>query len=342
MLKSRAVVGALIVGAVAVASMFAASPAAAAVLPSGQRITVIDNQDNQYFVADPATAGLTEVGNGGVNDEYAYVEGVDVDDAGLGYAVGTYYNSGPIGGFVQTADANTGTVGAEVAVYFPDGGGGVIYPDACSGVDYTAGVVLIACSSDDEGDDDTTYVGEVDPATGELSLTYVLSNVNDEYSAYLPVLSLALNPLTGDLYFGSAYLFGEGQTAFTLYRFTAAGVVYVNDTEGPLVGLDFDRGGQLWTTTYLQFGESDEAGPALATVDLVTAEFPFAEYYTWSDEEELFLDFTSITVWGPPALAATGATVSPLAPAVAAAGILLLGSLLAAGTLVLRRRTADL
>jgi hypothetical protein len=338
MLKSRAVTGALIVGAVAVASMFAAAPAAGASLPAGQKITVLDNNDNQYFLANPATAALTEVGTGGVNDDFAYVEGVDVDDAGLGYAVGTYYNPGPIGGFVQTADANTGTLGAEVAVYFPDGGGGEIYPDACFGVDYTAGVVLIACEIDGEGDDDTTYVGEVDPATGELSSTYVLGNVNDEYSAYLPVLSLALNPLTGDVYFGSSYEFGDDQTGYTLYRFTADGVYYINDTDGPLVGLDFDRGGQLWATTYLRFGETLEAGPALATVDLATAAFPFAEYYTWADDEVIYQDFTSITVWG--ALANTGASITPAASALAAAGILLLGAMLAAGSLMLRRRDA--
>ncbi len=46
----------------------------------------------------------------------------------------------------------------------------------------------------------------------------------------------------------------------------------------------------------------------------------------------------AITVWG--VLAATGSTMT-IAPAIAASGILLLGALLAAGAIALRRRNAD-
>src|ERR1044071_2680318 len=88
--SSRVLTGALIVGAVAVASMFAAAPASAATLPTGQKITVIDQWTDQFYNVNPANAESAPFGTAvALAPE---IEAVDVDDAGLGYAIGTAYD----------------------------------------------------------------------------------------------------------------------------------------------------------------------------------------------------------------------------------------------------------
>ena len=98
MFKSRVLSSALVVVAVAAASVFAAAPASAATLPDGQRITIIDSIAWQFYEASPADASLTAVGTG-VPDEL-YLTGVDVDDDGHGFAMATDYSEGPIGAWI--------------------------------------------------------------------------------------------------------------------------------------------------------------------------------------------------------------------------------------------------
>jgi hypothetical protein len=115
-------------------------------------------------------------------------------------------------------------------------------------------------------------------------------------------------------------------------------VEYTDNFE--VLGADFDRGGQLWLSVdqfVIPALLANVSQLDLATFDFATNEVVVVAPFSSADPYEI--DYpASITVWG--VLAATGATV-PIAPAVAAAGILLLGALLAAGTLVLRRRSAD-
>ena len=79
MKSSRMLTGALVVGSVAVASMFAAAPASAATLPLGQKITVVDKYDLQYYNVNPADAVATPVGTGTSTDNWTWRMAQDAD-----------------------------------------------------------------------------------------------------------------------------------------------------------------------------------------------------------------------------------------------------------------------
>jgi hypothetical protein len=333
MKSSRVLAGSILAGSVAVAAMFAAAPASAATLPLGQQISVITPQ-SQFNFADSNTAALTAVGTG-VTDapEWEQFNGVDVDDNGIGYAISTSYPEGADGAALYAADAKTGTTTyiADVSFFFGDFS---LYPDECHGIDWTGGVLTLACVY--EGDFDVTFIGVWDFAAG---WAVPIVELNEEVDGDLPdgfefnyISALATNPTTGELY---AFSYGFTNAVYTVSE--DEGLTYVSSTvEYGVYSADFDRGGQLWVTTF-RFNPADRAiepgESGLATLDPATGTLPFTA--AWADQAEFI---SPITVWG--ALAATGSSVSAT-PAIAASAILLLGAILAAGTMVLRRRNAD-
>lgn len=326
MFKSRVLSSALVVVAVAAASVFAAAPASAATLPAGQRITVIDSDTWQFYEASPADASLTAVGTGVPGE--ATLTGVDVDDDGHGFAVATDYSEGPIGAWIFTADANTGLLAdpVQVTVSLPEVD---LDADECTAIDYTAGVVYAACVIYSEGF--TTFVGPIDPVTGVLVPEVQLSSVEEDVPGFLT--AIAIDPISGTLY-------GFMPSAWTL---AASGSTLVTDIVNPPVfGADFDRDGQLWITTNVAIGEGGlrPVYPALATLSLTDGSSPFLEPYTLGGTL-LGADIQPITVWGKaPALAATGVNQSP-AVALGAGALLLFGAVLAAGAAATRRRSLE-
>jgi hypothetical protein len=333
MKSSRILAGSILAGSVAVAAMFAAAPAAAATLPLGQQISVITPQ-SQFNFADSNSAALTAVGTG-VTDapEDEQFNGVDVDDNGIGYAVSTSYPEGPDGAALYAADAKTGTTTyiADVSFFFGDYS---LYPDECNGIDWTDGVLTLACEYD--GQFLATFIGVWDFAAG---WAVPVVELEGEAEGELPegfefnnISALATDPTTGELY---AFSYGFTNAVYTVSE--DDGLTYVSSTGAfGVYSADFDRGGQLWVTTF-RFDPADRAiepgESGLATLDPATGAFPFTA--AWASQE-VFV--SPITVWG--VLAATGSTMS-IAPAIAASGVLLLGAILAAGTMVLRRRSAD-
>jgi hypothetical protein len=336
MLKSRALTGALIVGAVAVASLFAASPASAATLPAGQKITVLNQFDDQFYTASPVDASLTAVG---IPDTIAgCVEGVDVDDNGLGYAIasdvpffsfesGCNGDEGALPAAVFPADANTGLLGAGVQVTLDLGLDGLRDADNCSAIDYTDGVVTAACMIIVSEEFAVTFVGTLDPATGLMQPDFAFDGGE---LPFLYVTAIATDPITGELYLFTVEAVPEGGFFFGIYTIDEVnGLDPITETRAPVWGADFDRGGQLWVST-------QDGGPALATVALADGDFSFFEFYTLGGAEyQSWIE--PLMVWGlPPTLPATGPANSTVL-GVGAAVFLLVGAILAAATIARRR-----
>ena len=347
MKSSRALTGAIVVGAVAVASMFAAAPASAATLPPGQKITVIEQNSDQFSNVNPANAFATPVGTVEALIE-EYVSGVDVDDAGLGYATATaqelivdddFPYTVPAGGWIYKADANSGKLsdGKEVVIDLP--GEDDPYATECSAIDYSKGVITASCTVWFEQGGDT-YIGTVDPATGVLTPLTTLGG-----EGFLYIAALAISPTTGTIYGFTGYQFG----AYTI-TLDDAEPTFIEYTNDAVVGADFDRSGQLWLsvdTTEPPRLLAAKGGPqfqattsvyGLSTWDIAASADTLISTYTTTDPYDVDV-VEAITVWG--VLAATGSTASPVAPAIAASLILLGGAILAAGTMVLRRRNAE-
>lgn len=350
MLKSRVLTGALIAGAVAVTSLFAASPASAATLPDGQKITVEDWDTFQFSYASPVDATLTEYGTQGIPDEDEWLEAIDVDNDGFGYAITTWYSQPviecedeeeegpcfsleyvPFGASLYTADANAGSIADGIQIYVrtdpmdPESWEPV---DACYSIDYTDGVITTACYIYGDGGPEA-YIGTVDPDTARLYTDVQVSGFSYEF------LAIAKNPIDGKLY-------GFSPSGDYVYEIILDGVedddepVYLGYTDLTITGADFDSSGQLWATarSFDIPALIPDGDDGLVTIELAGETepyvFPFAE--PWSDQTA---EINAITVWGA-ALPATGPG-DPSVPLYAAALALLAGTLLA-GVSVLRRR----
>ncbi len=338
MLKSRILTGALVVGSMTVASMFAAAPASAATLPSGQQITVIDyiEGDSQFYAASPADATLTAVGAAqGLGDDQ--IVAVDVDDTGHGFAL-TNFGGDASGSALYVADANTGTLTGAVQVML-DFLDVQVEADFCTALDYTGGILMAICYEEFE-EGDVGYWGILDPtaATGEAWLTPLYQFDDDlETNEFLYFDSMAVDPVSGLVY---AVAYPDGAALYTLSE--DAGATFVTWMDEPAFGLDFDRSGQAWVTTvtFVDTAEQPAAVSALATLDLADGSNPFLQAMT-VDDDLLFVPLVQpITVWGAPALADTG-TEAPVQAAAGAAGLLLLGAILAAVTMLRRRRQVE-
>ncbi len=365
MKPSRVLPGALVVAAVAVASMFAAAPASAATLPPGQKITVVDQWTDQFYNVNPSNAIGTPVGTATLVEDW--VSGVDVDDTGVGYASATYFyydpiiidieddeelTAGPIaperslvpfgyvpdGGAIYKADANTGKLTDGKYVYIDLPGFEDPLADECSAIDYSKGVILAVCYTGYGSElTDTAYYGTIEFGDGDFAHLTPITTLYGEYFHY--ITAIAVNPVDGAVYGFSVY-----DSALVQFTGDDDSVKFMGNIEDYDVwGADFDRSGQLWITVSEVFDEV----PALAALNpslLSLATFDFAanaavivdEFAT--EEPNEIENPEAITVWG--VLAATGSTMS-IAPAIAASGILLLGALMAAGTMVLRRRSSE-
>lgn len=339
MKPTRAAAPFLLAGSLAAVSIFAATPASAATLPDGQRITVADADSEQFFEVKPDGA-LTAVGLG--TDGLPYpLTGIDVDDTGLGYGVATE-EPFPASGWVYQVDANTGSISGAVQVTLDLGSGGE-EPEVvgCNGVDYTAGVILISCIVlADAGY--VNYVGPVDPVSGVLQGETVLP-----YDAEWPgrvVESIALDPVTGTLW---AFTYEEGTGIRNgVYTLAAGGATFVTTTAEIVFGADFDRGGQLWVSTETARANgggviiaSPSLQPALATLDPASGTFVDVAPYTLAGSPYTG-PIAPLTVWGKAALPATGAP-APWGWATGAATLLLVGATLAViAVIAVRRRDA--
>lgn len=282
------------------------------------------------------------------------VEALDVDDDGLGYALTTQYEEvepdepcdgfcpivyEPTSSYLWEANATTGLIDSPIAVQVltdPEDAESWVAADECNAIDYSGGTILAACSIF-SGEGDVAYIGEIDPDTARLYPDTILSGMGDEETAgFVRFEAIALDPTDGTLWGFD----GEGYGAY---------VIDGDDTYSPggvemaIFAADFDRDGKLWVSAYRPESpperviEPGEEGLAILQLEGEDAgDFIFSA--AWFDDST-FVD--GLTVWGKPVLANTGSAVSPAAPAIAGLGILLLGSLLAAGTMVSRRRNAE-
>lgn len=328
--KSRVLAGALTAGALTITSLFAAAPASAATLPPGQRITVIDYVDGSAYSydANPETAVLTAVrGPLGIGQDE--IAAVDVNDDGIGYALANYYSDGDFSTLFEY-DANTGLFGEAYDMVL-DFGDVTTGADYCSALDLTGGVLMAICYDDVEGTD-VGYWGIVTllPEESVALLAPIYQFDNDEY-VYFD--SMAVNPVDG-LVYAVGYPFEEPPTLYTLSQ--DAGATVVTEMEREAYGLDFDRSGQAWVTTWTEY-PAVEAISALATLDITNGTNPFIAGMTVFDEVLPDPLVQPITVWGhAPVLPATGPT--GLSVPIGAAALLLLAGTVLAGVTVLRRR----
>ena len=331
--KSRAVTGGIVAITLGVASLFAATPANAATLPDGQKITVIDTPFANSYLASPVDASLTAVGAPSplVED----LQGVDVDDDGLGYAVGTFdFEDEPAGGFLYPYDANTAVfgLGLEVTIDFGDVSPTV---DGCNAIDYSAGIPVVSCFILFEDGDSgnfyaNNYIGAIDPATGEIQSGFIeFPGDTEQFDDNVTVNAIALDPTSGLL-----YVFTTEFPDDVLYGvYTTDGDTFndLDATADEVHGADFDRGGQLWLSVQRFIGATEFPPfyPVFAT-------FSFADSALLDPDSVMNIggvdlpgqsELHPLTVWGKPTLAATGAGDLSV-PVVGAMLLLLAGTIL--------------
>ena len=337
--KSRALTGGIVAVTLGVASLFAATPANAATLPDGQKITVIDTFFTQSYLASPVDASLTAVGaEADLTPVDADLEGVDVNDDGLGYAVGTFDPEGPAGGFFYPYDANTGVIGLglEVTIDFGDVSPTV---DGCNAIDYSAGIPVVSCFIlFEDGDSGTfypnNYIGALDPATGEIQAGFIeFPGDTEQFDDDVTVNAIALDPASGLLYvftteFPDGVLYGV---------YTTDGDTFndLNPTADSVHGADFDRGGQLWLSVQRFIGgtEFPPYYPVLATFGFPDSSLldPDSVMNIGGVDLPGLAELHPLTVWGKPTLPATGAGDISV-PVLVSMLLLLAGAILAGVT----------
>lgn len=348
-MKTRKVItGTLTIGALVLASMFAAAPAGAATLPAGQQISVIDSETGQISFANSDTAALTPVGPTWQDElEGDFLTGVDVDDDGQGYAIGVSYADGPDASYLYTADAKNGVLEYLAGIWILYGGDVPLRANECAGIDYTGGVLTLACTiyQSDGFDRNVAFIGTWDfddeilipwlELNGDPAIPYdpegEAPNEPEDSFDYRFITAIASDPVGGKLYVFT----GEGDGYFIYTASEDDGLTPVSDTaEYVVLGADFDRGGQLWVTTYRYNIVARAIAPGdagLATLNPATGAFPFTA--AWADQEQ---QIQPITVWGKEILPVSG-PADPAAPIAGAALLLLAGTILA-GVTALRRR----
>ena len=320
--------------AIALAALTVAAPASAATLPPGQKITIVEVEDiptpgeGQFFNVNPAHAASTPVGTGSGE----FLTGLEVNDDGIGFAIGNFDHEGEIG-FVPTiwnADANTGTISGPQPLHFAPGD----YPDSCEGIDLnpTTGELLIACEQYEVPElGNVSTVSSVDTTTGLLTAVVLLSGED-----FQPFNALAYNAVTGVLWgFGPVELDNSFIIDRTLQTATLEGFMDNN-----VYGADFDRNGQLFLASQLFEDDSDVEFPSLAVTDPFSDDFTSNEWFVDTTDDTTMIFVASLTIWGK--LAATGSTTgAETAPiAIGSALLLLAGAAFVATSRIGRRKTA--
>ena len=311
--------------AIAFATLVVAAPSAAATLPDGQKITIVEMLDTnspaegQFYDVSPADAASTPIGTA----TGELLTGLEVNDDGVGAAIGQLDSVST----VWSANANTGTISNPLSITV----NGQIQPDSCGGIDLVNGTFIVAC--DEGGNADTTYVGALDPATGALTPFLTLTG-ND----YVEFDAIANNTVTGQLW-GFTRL-GAATHSFTIDLENDV-IDEVATMENNVYAADFDRNGQLFVSSEELFGNEFEI-PALAVTDPAVGAFSFIEPYVSTTTDAALIFVAALTIWGAPALAATGSTAgAEAAPiAIGSALLLLAGAAFIATARIGRHRTA--
>lgn len=322
--KSRALPAVAAAASIALASLLIASPAHGATLPSGQRITVIDNSDDRVYDASPATAALAHVGPGFAL-ELEFATAVDVDEDGHGYALFVGPSLGFGLSYVAPLDATTGVGGELVPITIPSLGNTDAYN--CSSLDlFTDGVYYTICGTNALMDGVVSVFGALDPVKGEL-------DVITTFEEYIQFTALASNPKTGAV---TAFEYNDSTDFSGTWVVNPADWSFTTDLEldQPVLSADSDRDGQLFVTTVVGEGEG-EYRDQLATLD-AGGTFGLVGDYTIDGAPVGEFAIPPLTVWGKPALPATGAAMDGTAFGLGAALLLLVG----AAAVLLRRRSA--
>ncbi len=297
--RTRAAAGLFAISAVVATSLLGVGPVAAAELPKGATIDVVDEDSGAIYKVDHTTAGIAEVGTpSGIAD----ITAIDVDASGAGFAVDDPNDSASS---LYSANAVTGAITYIAAINFGD-----VLVSGCEALDLRSnGDVVIACSYD--GDGLFTYIGVVDKETGFFDDSVTISNDR--------IFALASSP-TGQL-----YAFGEDDWDIYLVDLTAGTATPTVTASAAIYGADFDVAGTLWVTT-----ATEETGSALATANLATGVVTEVGEYTPTDGST-FTSAVSITVWGG-TLAATGSQPADLVPVGLGALLLLAAGVALAAT----------
>lgn len=313
--------------AIALSVLCVASPASAATLPDGQRISVATSSGGpgnpeltQLYDVDPATAVGTAVGT--PSNPAHPVTAIDVDDDGYGYATGIVtIDDETNAATLWVLDANTGAFTSPVTITVPMLGSDIF----CPSIDYHDGQILITCNQETE-ETFISILGTVDPATGDVDVNIA---IEDEGETYTEFSALATSPA------GVLWAFGFDEVGPFAAVVDLAGetlgtrIPILNNDNEAVNGADFDRDGQLFASV-----DSDGGTDALATVDLTTgtvspvAAFPFGP----------FGSTRAITVWGNPILPATGLT--DVLPVGLGTALLLLAGAAFVATARIQRRAA--
>jgi hypothetical protein len=304
--------------AIALASLLVASPASAAVLPTGQRITIIDDEFGQYYNVSPANAATTPVG---AATAVTPILALDVNDAGIGWAIGPVPDE-PFWSALYPADANTGTLGAPVPVHV-----GASPAFLCNGIDLQSnGTVVLACGIDPNDGVVTQVIGVVNTTTGELTPSVLVESDEFEYSA------IAQDPVTGVLW---AFTEAGGPGKSYTVNLAAGTATYVADLNNFVFGADFDRSGQLFVSTLAIQGDFS---PMLGTANPNTGAVTQVSVYSFVDGPDDDRQVGALTVWG--ALAATGSSGTDLLPVGLGSALLVLAGAAFIATSRIQRRTA--
>jgi hypothetical protein len=303
--------------AIALATLFAAAPASAATLPTGQRITIIDEPAGQYYNVSPADAASTPVGTAtGIDD----VTAIDVNDEGLGFALGF----DPVADWpvVYPANANTGTLGTPVPVHV-----GPTPAFNCAGIDLQPnGTVIAACGIDPNDGSVTQVIGVLNPVTGELTTDVAIEDDDFSYTA------LAYDAVTGVLW---AFTESDGPGESYIVDLAAGTATFAANLDNYVLGADFDRSGQLFVSTVVIQGDfSSTLGTANPTTGAVT-QISVYSFIVSAEGPRV----SALTVWG--ALAATGSTTGAEAlPVALGSALLLLAGAAFVATSRIQRRAA--
>jgi hypothetical protein len=281
--------------AIALATLLVASPAAAlpATLPSGQRITTTNNIDSnegiftQSYEASPADASTTLVGP---LQDLHIVEGIDVNDDGIGWAVQTANVDGVFIPVLRPYNANTGLLGPGVPIE-PDDDFNI---NDCRGIDLmTDGTIVLACNNFTGDAVTSSHLGTVTPDGTFTSLATTSGEDVIDFRA------VAFDPKNSALWaFGRDF----GGTPVEVLVDISSPTNWVLDDpldmDNIVESADYDRDGQLFV------------------VFLVTLDFPHLGTHIAGDPEindignftqgDTEIGMRSITVWGKPALPATG------------------------------------
>jgi hypothetical protein len=291
--RSRVLAFAAATAAVSLATLLVASPAQAATLPVGQRITVVDDFYGDVWTADPVTAVLTFVGEGVALGEFDFMTAVDVNDDGFGYAISTDDAEGHGLSYLYAVDASAGTITDPEQISIPLHQSLAL---GCESLDFAPDGTLYTTCYEAEGENTySTVFGTLDPVTGDLTpLLHILEDVT--------FTAVATNPVTGVLWvFDFDFVSYQG-LSYTWDPETET-LNYVAQILLPVFAADFDRDGQLFVTIW----DNDVQRPLLSVLDPDLGDFTEVDYYTIQGQQLENFQAPPLTVWGKaPVLPATG------------------------------------